>query len=34
MLVYLTDRHYDPSDEGRLPHDSPELAYDWETQRK
>lgn len=34
MLVYLTDRHYDPSDEGRLPHDSRELAYDWETQRK
>ena len=34
MLVYLTDRHYDPSDEGRLPHDSAELAYDWETQRK
>ncbi len=34
MLVYLTDRHYDPSDEGRLPHDSPAIAYDWETQRK
>lgn len=34
LLVYLTDRHYDPSDEGRLPHDSPEIAYDWETQRK
>ncbi len=32
MLVYLTDRHYDPSDEGRLPHDAPALAYDWETQ--
>lgn len=34
VLVYLTDRQYDPSDEGRLPHDSPEIAYDWETQRK
>lgn len=34
MLVYLTDRHYNPADEGRLPHDGPELAYDWETQRK
>ena len=34
MLVYLTDRHYDPADEGRLPHDSPAIAYDWETQRK
>lgn len=34
MLVYVTDRHYDPSDEGRLPYDSPELAYDWETQHR
>ena len=34
MLVYVTDRHYDPSDEGRLPYDSPEIAYDWETQHK
>ena len=34
MLVYVTDRYYDPSDEGRLPYDSPEIAYDWETQRK
>ncbi len=34
MLVYLTDRHYDASDEGRIPHDAPELAYDWETQFK
>ena len=34
MLVYLTDQYYDPEDEGRLPHDSPEIAYDWETQRK
>lgn len=34
MLVYLTDRHYDPADEGRLPYDSPEIAYDWETQHK
>ncbi len=33
-LVYLTDRHYEPADEGRLPYDSPDLAYDWETQRK
>ena len=29
MLVYVTDRHYDPSDEGRLPFDAPEIAYDW-----
>ena len=34
MLVYVTDRHYDPADEGRLPFDSPEIAYDWETQHK
>ncbi len=34
MLVYVTDRHYDPSDEGRLPFDCPEIAYDWETQHK
>ena len=34
MLVYLTDRHYDPTDEGRLPYDSAEIAYDWETQHK
>ncbi len=34
MLVYLTDRHYDPSDEGRLPYDGPEIAYDWERQHK
>lgn len=34
VLVYVTDRHYDPSDEGRLPHDSHQLAYDWETQHR
>ena len=34
VLVYLTDRHYSPADEGRLPHDSRGIAYDWETQRK
>ncbi len=34
MLVYLTDRLYNPADEGRLPHDCAELAYDWETQQK
>lgn len=34
MLVYVTDRHYDPADEGRLPFDAPEIAYDWETQHK
>ncbi len=34
LLVYVTNRTYDPSDEGRLPYDSPQLAYDWETQHK
>jgi len=34
MLVYLTDRFYNPKDEGRIPYDPPSIAYDWETQRK
>jgi dTDP-4-dehydrorhamnose 3,5-epimerase len=34
MLVYVTDRHYSPEDEGRIPHDHPSLAYDWELQHK
>lgn len=34
LLVYLTNRFYDPRDEGRLPHDDPGIAYDWETQKK
>jgi dTDP-4-dehydrorhamnose 3,5-epimerase len=34
MLVYLTDRFYDPSDEGRIPHDDSQIQYDWETQHK
>jgi dTDP-4-dehydrorhamnose 3,5-epimerase len=34
QLVYLTDRFYDPEDEGRIPHDEPEIDYDWELQHK
>ena len=34
LLVYLTDRFYNPHDEGRIPYDHPSIAYDWETQRK
>lgn len=34
MLVYVTNRHYNPKDEGRLAHDDPGIAYDWETQHK
>ncbi|MBI2890645.1 MAG: dTDP-4-dehydrorhamnose 3,5-epimerase family protein [Nitrospirae bacterium] len=28
-LFYITSRVYDPSDEGRIPHDDPEIGYDW-----
>lgn len=34
MLVYVTNRFYNPKDEGRIPFDQPELAYDWELQHK
>lgn len=34
LLVYATDRFYDPEDEGRLPWNDPDIHYDWETQRK
>jgi dTDP-4-dehydrorhamnose 3,5-epimerase len=34
LLVYLTDRFYDPQDEGRISHDDPKIQYDWETQHK
>ncbi len=28
-LFYLTSHVYDPSDEGRIPHDDPGIGYDW-----
>ena len=34
MLIYMTDRFYDPGDEGRLAFDDPGIHYDWETQKK
>jgi len=34
LLVYVTDRLYDPADEGRLAYDDPRINYDWETQHK
>jgi dTDP-4-dehydrorhamnose 3,5-epimerase len=34
MLVYATDRFYDPADEGRIPHNDADLNYDWELQHK
>ena len=33
-LVYLTDRTYDPTDEGRIPYNDSAIAYDWELQHK
>jgi len=34
LLVYLTDRFYNPKDEGRIPYNDPGINYDWETQHK
>jgi dTDP-4-dehydrorhamnose 3,5-epimerase len=34
MLVYLTDRFYNPQDEGRIVYNDPSIQYDWETQKK
>ena len=34
LLVYMTDRFYNPQDEGRVPYDDPGIHYDWETQHK
>jgi dTDP-4-dehydrorhamnose 3,5-epimerase len=29
QLFYVTSSVYDPADEGRIPHDDPEIGYDW-----
>jgi dTDP-4-dehydrorhamnose 3,5-epimerase len=34
MLVYATDQFYNPTDEGRIPYNNEEIAYDWELQHK
>ncbi len=34
LLVYITDRTYDPSDEGRIAYNDRSIAYDWELQHK
>lgn len=34
MLIYMTDRFYNPADEGRTPYNEPGINYDWETQHK
>ena len=28
-LFYIASKTYDPEDEGRIPHDDPEIGYDW-----
>ena len=34
MLVYVTDRFYNPTDEGRIAYNDPRINYDWELQHK
>lgn len=34
LLVYVTNRFYNPADEGRIPYDNDGIHYDWETQHK
>jgi dTDP-4-dehydrorhamnose 3,5-epimerase len=34
MLVYVTDRFYNPDDEGRIAYNDTSINYDWETQHK
>ena len=34
LLVYVTNRTYDPKDEGRIPYNDSSLNYDWELQHK
>jgi dTDP-4-dehydrorhamnose 3,5-epimerase len=34
LLVYVTNRFYNPQDEGRIAYNDPSIRYDWETQHK
>ncbi len=34
VLVYITNRTYNPKDEGRIAYNDPSIAYDWELQHK
>lgn len=34
ILVYVTNRLYNPKDEGRVAYNDPSIAYDWELQYK
>jgi dTDP-4-dehydrorhamnose 3,5-epimerase len=34
MLIYITNRIYNPKDEGRIPYNDTAISYDWELQHK
>ena len=34
VLTYITNRTYDPKDEGRIPYNDTSIQYDWELQHK
>ncbi|HLY19103.1 MAG TPA: dTDP-4-dehydrorhamnose 3,5-epimerase family protein [Bryobacteraceae bacterium] len=34
MLIYVTDKFYNPKDEGRISYNHPGINYDWEIQHK
>jgi len=34
LMIYATDRYYDPGDEGRIAYNDAGLNYDWELQHK
>ena len=34
ILIYVTNRLYNPKDEGRIAYNDPSIAYDWELQHK
>lgn len=34
MLIYVTNRLYNPQDEGRIAYNDPGIQYDWELQHK
>jgi dTDP-4-dehydrorhamnose 3,5-epimerase len=34
VLIYITNRTYDPKDEGRISYNDTAIAYDWELQHK
>jgi dTDP-4-dehydrorhamnose 3,5-epimerase len=34
VLIYVTNRLYNPKDEGRIAYNDPDIAYDWELQHK